>query len=303
MRMTMRILALTGVFASSLLLPTAAGAAPTRATRVIQTIVTSEWSPPSPDPMGLTWDPVERRLLVVDSEVEETTRWRGVNLFQMTRRGRLTSGASLMSFTDEPIDIVHVPGTSRYFVSSDGPDRVYEVFAGRDDRPFTDDDRVAEINLLRFAFEKDKARDIEGLAFGAGSLWLVDEASTEVFRLRPGRDGRWSGRSQRDNVMGHWDTASGDQPTPEGIEFLPRSKTLLVVSNRANSDITEFTRRGRLVAVYDGSTIGSHSPSGLRWAPASAGGGKSLYLTDRGIDNDRRPNENDGRVFEIRLSR
>lgn len=297
----MRMLLLFGVLVSSVGLPSFARAAETGTVEVTRTIVTSEWSPPSPDPMGLTWDRAARRLLVVDSEVEETARWRGVNLFRMTRRGRATDGSSLMAFTDEPTDIVHVPGTGRYFVSSDGPDRVYEVFPGKDARAFTGDDRVSEINLLRFAFEKDKARDIEGLAFGAGSLWLVDEAGAEMFRLRPGRDARWSGRAQRDNIMVHWDTAGGDQPIPEGVEFAPRSGTLLVVSNRPNSDISEFTKRGKLVAVYDGSAVGSHSPSGLRWAP-SVGRGKSLYMTDRGIDNDRRPNENDGRIFELRLS-
>src|SRR3972149_6256250 len=46
---------------------------------VVNVVETSGWLPPSPDAMGLTYDPSIGRLGVVDSEVEETSLFDGVN--------------------------------------------------------------------------------------------------------------------------------------------------------------------------------------------------------------------------------
>ena len=61
---------------------------------LIQTVATSQWSPPSPDPMGITVLP-NGHLLVSDSEVEECVSghlpvyWQGINLFETDTSGTL----------------------------------------------------------------------------------------------------------------------------------------------------------------------------------------------------------------------
>jgi hypothetical protein len=36
--------------------------------------------------------------------------------------------------------------------------------------------------------------------------------------------------------------------------------------------------------------------------PASSGSGQSIYIVDRGVDNDDNPNESDGKLYEVRLA-
>src|SRR5512134_1241945 len=52
---------------------------------VINTIQTSLWSPPSPDPSGITYRPDTGELITCDAEVEETvagiTLYQGVNVW------------------------------------------------------------------------------------------------------------------------------------------------------------------------------------------------------------------------------
>src|SRR2546426_3932066 len=61
---------------------------------LVQTIETSQWSPPSPDPMGITVLP-DGNLLMSDSEIEECVNgnlpvyWQGGNLFKLDTSGDL----------------------------------------------------------------------------------------------------------------------------------------------------------------------------------------------------------------------
>ncbi|MEN8158602.1 MAG: hypothetical protein ABFS41_00875 [Myxococcota bacterium] len=52
---------------------------------IVQTIDTSLWSPPAPDPAGITYRPGSGDLLTCDSEVEEMTIFAGVNLWTNKR--------------------------------------------------------------------------------------------------------------------------------------------------------------------------------------------------------------------------
>jgi hypothetical protein len=53
---------------------------------MVQTIDTSQFSPPSPDPAGITYLDSSNTLLVSDSEVNEMPIFTGDNLFEMTLR-------------------------------------------------------------------------------------------------------------------------------------------------------------------------------------------------------------------------
>ena len=43
------------------------------------------------------------------------------------------------------------------------------------------------------------------------------------------------------------------------------------------------------------------SASGITFAPGTDGGRSRLYLTASGVDNNVNPNENDGRLFELKF--
>ena len=59
---------------------------------VVRVTLTSVWATPSPDPMGITYDPRTRRLLISDSEVDEIpSLWKGRGLFVVKRKGNLVS--------------------------------------------------------------------------------------------------------------------------------------------------------------------------------------------------------------------
>src|SRR5438477_4916080 len=67
---------------------------------LVRTIETSLWSPPSPDPMGMTYDTQSGHLIISDSEIEECVNgklpvyWHGVNLFEMDTSGKLLGTAT-----------------------------------------------------------------------------------------------------------------------------------------------------------------------------------------------------------------
>src|SRR5437762_4330459 len=89
----------------------AAGAGTLKAC-LIHTINTSRWSPPSPDPAGITLLP-NGHLLVSDSEVEECVNsnppvyWHGVNLFEADLSGTLLGDATTYTNTSSTCPIPH----------------------------------------------------------------------------------------------------------------------------------------------------------------------------------------------------
>ena len=91
----------------------AAPAVASFASTLVRTVDASRWSPPSPDPAGITYLNSSNTLLVSDSEVEETvggiTHFRGVNLWEITLNGKVVRTANIskvaptvVPMTDEP---------------------------------------------------------------------------------------------------------------------------------------------------------------------------------------------------------
>jgi hypothetical protein len=296
---------------------------------VVNIVDTSGWLPPSPDPMGLTYDPSIGRLVVVDSEVEETSLYDGVNGWIARTDGTVTDTFATINpayisdanptgwYTDEPTDITRNPTTGHFFVPSDGPNRTFEVDPGNDGQMGGGDDVVVgELRHTLFGFTPFPAYDVEGIAYGDGALWLsngttapatvVDPVRSEIYKVLPGPDGFFTGTGhQQDNVVTHWDTAALGQPVPEGVAFDEVTGHLFIVSNVLHSDIAETTTDGVLVRTIDGSSLGIKSPSSLEFAPASGivgGTGTHLYIADRGVDNDSNPAENDGKIYEVELT-
>jgi hypothetical protein len=245
--------------------------------------------------MGLTYRRSSDTILVVDSEVEETERWRGVNVWEITRGGKVVSRGSTIKFSVEPTDVAYRPKTVHVFVTDDDQDVLFDVNLGRDRKMGTADDVVRGFSTRPFGSE-----DPEGLGFGHKRLYITDGVDQRIYRIAPGRNGIFDGVGPTgDDRVSHFGTASLGLHDPEDVEYDPVSDHLFIVS-RVDAMVGETTRGGTLVNTYDldGSTI--RQPAGIAIARSTSGAGRSIYVADRGLDNDLHPHENDGRLFEFR---
>lgn len=266
-----------------------------------RTIRTSQWSPPSPDPTGIAYLAGSGRMLVSDSEVDEMQRYfTGMNLFETATSGTVVRTHNAMLFTNEPADVTVNPNNGHLFFADDNQDTIFEVNLGADRVLGTADDSRTSFSTRSF-----NSFDPEGLAFGQGKLFVSDGGGAEVYIIDPGPNQRFDGAVPvGDDRVTHFDTASLNQPVPEGIAYNADKGTLYLVSNHrnANTYVTETTTAGRVVRVIDFSAVKPLAPSGLAYAPSSKNAlVKSLYITDRRVDNDADPTENDGTIYEISL--
>ncbi len=274
------------------------GPATAAGTVVKRKINTSAWSVPSPDPTGLAFLP-SGNLLVVDSEVEETAVYEGRNLWRISSAGKVQRTMTTLGFTREPTDVAVNPRGIWYF-ADDGDrnnvrGRIYVRNLGPDGRFGTRDDKRRS-----FATGPFGAPDLEGLAYGAHSLWLGSGSGRAVFRIRPGANGRFDGGG--DDVISSFSVAPFGVTDLEGVEYGPNGH-VFVLGNQPNANILEFTRTGTLVRSIDLSSVPLRAPSDLAWGPASRNpNNKNFYIADRGVDNNANPNENDGRIFEVRIT-
>jgi hypothetical protein len=266
---------------------------------LVNTIHTSAWNPPSPDPAGIAYRPDVGRLLISDSEVEEMPPyWAGANVFDATTAGSLVTTCDVTTFTNEPTGVAVNPNNGHIFFSDDG-DSVYEVHLGADGQYCTADDTVTSFSTAAF-----NSFDAEGLAFGQGNLYIADGVGAEIYIVSPGANGIFDGVSPvGDDQVTSFDTASLNQPDPEGIEFRPDTNTLFIVSNNTSSaEVVETTTAGAPVRVIDIGFVNAVAAAGLAYAPGSADPAVNhLYMAARGVDNGADPNENDGKVYEICL--
>lgn len=272
--------------------PAAAGETVTP--ELVQVIDTSGFSTPIPDPTGLDFSS-SGRLLVADSEVEEIPAlFEGRNVFEVTTGGALVGGFKTTRFSDEPVGLARKGRT--LFLCDDNTDEVFTVRPGRDRRYGTRDDKVTSFNTRAFG-----SRDPEGIAFGARKLFVLDGMDAEVYRLSPGRNRVFDGvRPRGDDRVKHFDVAGAGLEEPEGIGFDRGSTTLFIVSPRRGSDIIQTTMRGQVLTVIDGSALNIRSAAGVAFGPRSSDPSlDSLYIADRGVDNQTDPQENDGKIYEI----
>jgi Bacterial Ig domain len=257
---------------------------------LVQTLDVSRLTPPSPDPVGVTYMPAADRLMVSDSEVEEMPIFRGVNLFQLTRGGQLTDTGVTTPWSNEPTGAGFNPANGTLFLSDDNANRVFAVRPGADGRYGTPDDTRTSVNTLLFGSD-----DAEGAEFDAdtGHLMVADGVNREVYDINPVNAVFGDG----DDVVTHFDLEQHGVLDPEGIG-VDTSRNSLVVMDRAGRKVYEVTRSGALLRVIDLRPISARNPAGITVAPGSQGG-TSYWIVERGVDNNTDPNENDGRVYEI----
>ncbi|HSE08826.1 MAG TPA: PKD domain-containing protein [Nocardioidaceae bacterium] len=261
---------------------------------------TSTWSPPSPDPSGITYLPDEDgRLLVSDGEVEEMPIYGGANLFVSNLEGELQSTGDTQPWSTEPVGLEYDRGSGRLFVSDDVARRVFEVAGpGADGRFGTPDDPKTSFRTAPFG-----SSDPEGVGYDSvhNELIISDGVNVEVYRVNPGANGKFDGiGSEGDDVVTHFDVERYGVKDPEGVTYDDVRETIVLVSDDA---IWELDANGSQLNTVDISNLNIHNTAGITIAPASDGSGKRhYYVVSRGEDNNSDPNENDGKLYELEVS-
>lgn len=265
---------------------------------LIQTIDTSLWSPPSPDPAGITYRPIPGDLLTCDSEVEEMTIYAGVNLWTHSLVGAVSGTADTTTYSLEPTGITWDPAGGRLWISDDVTSLVFEIDFGPDGTWNTADDVV--IPLDRYTDEG--CDDLEGIAYDNvhNELFIADGAQSSICRIQPGPNGFFDGATPvGDDVVIVYDVDPFGIEDPEGIVYDPFWDTV-VVADRKNESLWEMTPDAMLLRRIDFDLPGGAKPSGLTIAPGSTNANlRNYWITDRAVDNGVDPFENDGRIFEI----
>lgn len=266
---------------------------------LIQTIRTWQWSPASPDPSGLDYIPDLDRLVVADGEVEETTGagFHGVNVWFANRQGS-AQGALNTNLANprnnEPVGAAYDPVRGDLYFAKDGSSsRVWVYRRGADG--------VFQQNHYFTVYQYGVA-DAEGLAFDGASqtLFISDGTGKEVWKVRRGADATFG---TPDDVVTHFDTASLGQADPEGISFDPATGHLWIVSNNRSDGILEVTTDGVPISTTSIAAFNPNSPGGLAVAPSSTDPTRmSIWVADRGVDNNNDPRENDGLIYEFAIS-
>jgi sugar lactone lactonase YvrE len=267
--------------------------------RVVRQTSTANWSTPSSDPTGITYNSRNRELLISDAEVDENTLWRQRNLFRVGRKGGLLATRRVTKVSFEPEGIAWSSKERWLFVADDDRDAIFRMRPGRDGKIGTRDDLAGQlVNTRQFG-----SFDPEGLAWRPSIkmlLW-VDATDGKVYKLRRGRDHRFGTRDDRVTTFGTFKWGFTD---PEGVTFDGASDHLFLASSR-NKFLIEATMGGKLVRKIGMPWCGTGcNISDLVFAPGTVGSGRRLYLTDRGRDNDVFPNpadHNDGRLYQVRF--
>jgi DNA-binding beta-propeller fold protein YncE len=296
-----RLIGIIGSTATAITLllafPQPASSSPQDGVTTVHIIKTFRWSPPSPDPTGLSFNESTGKLLVSDSEVDEIRRlWEGANLFEAFRRGRLARTGRLTKKTNEPEDIAWDNRAHALYVADDDKDAVFRFVPGRDGKIGTRDDRdVKVLNTHRF-----RSHDPEGLAYDGAdrSLLVADQTKAKIYHVKRGRDHKFG---TTDDRVSSFRTAGLSMRSPEDVEFDPVSGHLFIVSS-SDHYIAETTMSGSLVRLINTSAAGIVNAAGITLAPGTNNPSqRNAYIADRGLDNKVHPRENDGRIVEVVL--
>ena len=280
---------------------------PAQAAQVTATLVatrstsTGTWAAaPSPDPSGITYDPVNRRLVLSDGEVDETRLHRGTNVFFASLGGKQTArnrGWTTVPWSHEAVGITHAVA-GRVLVPDDDTDRVYSVRVGANGRP------ISRATPASFSVRPLQGDPEDVTPERGGHLLVVDGVNKAVYDYGPGSNRRFDGvpAAHGDDTVAKLDVGRYGALDPEGIEYHPTRNTILVLDSRSKR-IYELGRDGSLRNIISIAAAKPRMPAGITLAPASNGSGRqNLYIVDRGVDNDTNPNENDGRFYEMSVS-
>jgi PKD repeat protein len=258
---------------------------------LVQTIEVWQFSPPSPDASGVTYLPGSGTLLETDSEVNEKPIYENVNQFEIAltgaASGTLINTYDTTHFSNEPTGVAYDPSRNHLFFSDDNIKKIHEA-----------DLNYKLVRSFAVGILDGKAVDPEGIAYNTrnGRLYIAGGTSETIFWIDPGLDGDF----------GTSDDLEGSFPAtylrdPEGITFNTDSGNLYAVGK--DDVVAEYTVTGSVVQLIDISDADARKPAGLAYGPSSLGSGKSIYVSDRGVDLDSEINGGlgDGKIYEFLL--
>jgi uncharacterized protein YjiK len=266
---------------------------------LVNTIDTSKWNPPSPDPSAVDYN-ARGGLTTSDSEVDEMSIYKGKNVFHSTLSGSFQSGCTTAAYNKEPAGNAIDPVTGNLFVSNDGKKLMHEATISSDGQTCT---LVRTVNMATYGVVDPEGIAVGEIAPGQKRLFVADGTNKEVWVISPGPNGVFNGAgsSGDDKVDRHFDTAVLGLRDPEGIDYHPSRGTLFVVS-RGDSIIAEISITGMVQQVFDISPFNIDEPAGIGIGPGSTNSNDmNIYLAARGLDNNDFPNENDGKIYELKL--
>ncbi|BAY61484.1 beta-L-arabinobiosidase [Calothrix brevissima NIES-22] len=256
--------------------------------KLVKVTDTSKFSPASPDPSGLAYIRHLNTLLIGDGEVDEIRRlYKGKNLFQVSLTGSLQNTFTTKDFSNEPTGVAYNPANRFLYISDDDKRKIFQLNPGGDGLYNTKDDVVTSFSTTGFG-----SSDPEDVTYSptTGNLFIVDGLGAQVYEV-----------TTKGTLVSQFDTLKLGLKDPEGIFIDPGTGHLFMVGFPANR-VFELTTKGELVRTYDISAAKAIKPAGITIAPTSNDPTKqSLYIVDRGIDNDENPTENDGRIYEFAL--
>jgi hypothetical protein len=265
---------------------------------LVQTIATSRFTPPSPDPAGIVYRPLLDQLVISDSEVDETSLYRGSNLFTATRSGSGFGSGTTLAFSKEPTGLGLNPSNSTLYVSDDDKDRVFVVRPGRDSVHGTADDIVSGFSTAAFG-----STDPEDVAYdpASGHLFVGDGAGLEIYNVNPVNGVFGDGN----DVVTHFDLARYGLRDCEGLGIDTSRNALLAVDEKTKA-IYELTKGGARLRILSLSAIptANQAVADVTMAPTSnpidSPSAMDYWIVDRHVDNKNHPNENDGLLYEMR---
>ena len=275
-----------------------------RSATLIQTMDTSQFDPPSPDTAGIAWLEHNDKLLASDSEVNEIPAlFTGDNLYEIDYApAGLVGTGSTIDYSDEPTGVGYNPANQHVFISDDDKDEIFEINRGADGLYGTDDDIITSFDTSAFG-----SSDPEGVAYSPhdGRLYIADGVDREVYIVDPGANGLFDGVPSKggDDVVTSFDTECLGMTDIEGIACDSDHPGHLYLVGEPDDTVFHVTIGGFLVRTF-GILQEARKPAGLTLAPPSLGnndpnpGLLNLYITERGVDNNSDPDENDGKIYE-----
>ncbi|MCC0179401.1 SdiA-regulated domain-containing protein [Waterburya agarophytonicola K14] len=257
--------------------------------RLIQTVNTSDFSSPSPDPSGIVLIGNSNILLISDSEVNENPVFQGDNLYEVNLNGDLLNTGNVLEISSEPTGLAYNPNNGNLFISDDTDNsrRIYQVDGGNDGIFGTSDD-IEVSNFRTIPFGSNDAEDV-AYSTSSGNLFVSDGSSSTIYEV-----------TTNGNLISSFSTTNFGLSDPEGIGFDTQSGNLFIVGEPTTT-VFEVASNGTLVQTIDISIVNPIQPAGIEIASSSDGSGRSIYIVDRGVDERDDPNENDGRLYEFSL--
>ena len=223
--------------------------------------------------------------------------WAGSNLWVTRRDGTQLDKGSTFSYSKEPTGLGYNPADGTLFISDDDADKIFQVKAGSDGRFGTGDDSIVSFSTRTWNDGDPEDVDYNNVT---DKLYVLDGVGTEVWVLTKGSNGKFDGPSPAgDDGLTHFDMGGFGATDIEGIGHNSTTGNLLL-ADRGTKKVFEVTPTGSLLQTITLGGTAVKKPSDITPAPASSGSGAlSLYVSDRAVDNDNTPNENDGMVHEL----